>query len=264
MHPKIKFIENELQPLREDLRNHQLYKNLHSIKDVKTFMESHVFAVWDFMSLLKALQINLTSVSIPWIPQKNTNLVRFINEITLAEESDFDKDGNIKSHFEMYIDAMQEMNADTHQINDFVNQIIQGKSIEKAIEELLANKAVKEFLSFTFSIIQTNQNHKIAAAFTFGREDVIPDMFLKIVDETASENNKKFDNFLYYLNRHIELDGDEHGPLSLQMIEELCGNEDKKWDEVLAVAKESLRVRINLWCAIEEHVLKVKKEAVLS
>ena len=258
----IEHIEKELIYLRADLNNHKLYSALTSIEDVKTFMEQHVFAVWDFMSLLKALQINLTTVSIPWIPKKNTNLVRFINEITLAEESDVNKDGVLKSHYEMYLEAMQEMNADCSKIQYFINEIYKGEDVVNSIKNLAIHKAIKDFVTYTFKIIETDENHKIAAAFTFGREDIIPDMFLKIVDETTLKSNMKFDNFIYYLKRHIELDGDEHGPLSLQMIEELCGNDDKKWQEVLEVAKDSLQVRIDLWCAVEEE-LKSKKESIL-
>ena len=113
MNPNIDFIENEIAPLRAQLKDHSLYKNLQSLQDVRIFMENHVFAVWDFMSLLKALQIDLTTVTTPWVPRKNAILARFINEITVAEESDFDKDGVVKSHYEMYLDAMQEVGANT-------------------------------------------------------------------------------------------------------------------------------------------------------
>ncbi len=185
MNSNLKFIETELLPLRIKLREHDLYKTLSSIEDIKFFMESHVFAVWDFMSLLKALQINLTSVSLPWLPKKNTNLVRFINEITLAEESDVNKDGVFKSHFEMYVDAMEEMGADSSLIEKFLQSINEGKTVKKSIEIVTISEAVKDFVNFTFDTINSNQTHKIAAAFTYGREDIIPDMFLKIVVETS-------------------------------------------------------------------------------
>lgn len=262
MNPKIQFIEAELTLLRNELKEHQLYNNLQSIEDIKVFMESHVFAVWDFMSLLKALQIHLTTISIPWIPKKKASLVRFINEITLAEESDLDKDGNIKSHFEMYLDAMEEMGANTSVINLFLDQITFLNSVNNILDRSVILPEVKKFVSFTFDIINSKETHKIAAAFSFGREDIIPNMFLKIVDEASSENNKNYDSFLYYLNRHIELDADEHGPLSLQMISELCGDNLQKWNEVLEVAKQALQVRINLWDGIEKQLKKNTKELV--
>jgi hypothetical protein len=263
MNSNIVHIEKELTDLRNQLKNHSLYKRLNTLEDVQTFMSLHVFAVWDFMSLLKAIQINLTCVSIPWMPVKNAELARFINEIVVAEESDHDAHGVVKSHYEMYLDAMQEMNADCAKIAGFIDEISKGEDVVKSIEKLSIHKSIKDFVAYTFKIIDTKEDHKIAAAFTFGREDIIPDMFLKIVGETTLKSNKKFDNFIYYLERHIELDGDEHGPLSLQMIEELCGNDEKKWQEVLEVAKESLQVRINLWSAVEEE-LKSKNEPILA
>jgi len=255
MRKEIKEIIEELLPLREQLKNHVLYQKLTSTNDIKLFMELHVYAVWDFMSLLKALQVNLTCVSLPWVPVKNAKLARFINEITVAEESDIDNNGDVKSHFEMYLSAMLEMNCDTLMIENFIKNIANGSALETELELLSISEEVKDFLRFTFDIIATNEAHKIAAAFTFGREDVIPDMFIKIVDETSNNTNKKFDNFIYYLNRHIELDGDEHGPLSLEMIAELCKDDAYKWADVLTVAKKALEVRIQLWNAIEQQIV---------
>ncbi|SIQ08148.1 DUF3050 domain-containing protein [Maribacter ulvicola] len=241
---KIKEIEIKLEPLRAQLRNHALYAELKSVSDIQIFMESHVYAVWDFMSLLKALQINLTCTSLPWKPVKNTNTARFINEIVLEEETDVNELGVLKSHYEMYLDAMVEVGADTNKITEFLHEIGALDSVLQTIENSDLNEAVKSFLTFTFETIQTQEPHKIAAAFTFGREDLIPDMFLKIVDSAGKDAYPKLE---YYLRRHIELDGDEHGPLSLKMIQELCGDDAIKWREVLECSEKALQQRINLW-----------------
>jgi pyrroloquinoline quinone (PQQ) biosynthesis protein C len=172
----------------------------------------------------------------------------------VAEESDYDANGLIKSHFEMYLIAMGEVNADPNKMNDLMKMIQSNVSVEKALESLEIANEVKEFLNFTFDIIKTNKTHVIAASFTFGREDVIPDMFINIIDKASLENSKSYDSFNYYLERHIELDGDEHGPLSLKMIEELCGSDAQKWKEVLETAKKALQLRINLWSAIERQI----------
>ena len=87
---------------------------------IANFMETHVYAVWDFMSLVKALQIDLTSVKLPWVPTKDNVSRRLINEIVLGEESDIDQDDNPTSHYELYLEAMETIGADTGKIKNFV------------------------------------------------------------------------------------------------------------------------------------------------
>ena len=251
----VKHVEDSIADLRYKLQNHVLYQNLENIEDVKVFMENHVFAVWDFMSLLKALQIKLTSIGTPWLPSENAKLSRFINEIVIAEESDINEEGVPKSHFQMYLDAMNQVGANTEQIDNFIQSIKNGNSPLDGLSNSSINLKVSAFVKHTFSVIDSQQAHKIASAFTFGREDVIPDMFIKILDQ-SDKNNEKYNKLRYYLQRHIELDGDDHGPLSLMMIEELCGNDDQKWFEVQTVAIESLQHRIALWDVINQIIEK--------
>jgi hypothetical protein len=251
----ISYIESQTKLLRNKINNHSLYKNLSSIEDVKTFMENHVFAVWDFMSLLKALQSILTNNNVPWTPKGNGTTARFINEIVMGEESDLNENGEAKSHFEMYIDAMEQINANTNQIRKFISLLENKSTLRDSINTVNLDPILKNFINFTFDVIKSEKAHCIASAFTFGREDVIPDMFLEIIQKSKTDStDQRYSKLLYYLNRHIEIDGDEHGPISLKMVENLCGDDTKKWDEALDIAKLALKQRIKLWDLINRNI----------
>ena len=246
-------LNSELSSYREELESHKIYQKFKSVSDIRTFMEIHVFAVWDFMSILKALQMQLTNISIPWTPNNNPLIVRFINEIVYGEESDINELGEPKSHFEMYLDAMKQVGANRKYIDKLLDMIQSGNNIEFSLNQINIDKRIKEFTQFTFSIINTKKPHSIGSAFTFGREDIIPDMFIKILDG-IDPKAVHFSKLKYYLERHIEIDGDLHGPLALRMMDELCGNNPKKWDEALIVAKKCIQHRIQLWDVVVELV----------
>jgi hypothetical protein len=246
----IEHLEKALAPYRQELTAHPLYSALRLPNAVRMFMEEHVFAVWDFMSLLKGLQRGLTCVEIPWKPTKNPVTRRFINEIVLGEESDLDQDGVPNSHFEMYINAMNQVGANT----EIVMELVNDPNWKSSISTLPIQDTTKEFMQFTFSVLEENQLHTIASAFTFGREDLIPDMFIEIVKESEKASDISYSKFIWYLERHIEVDGDDHGPISLKMIEELCGDDDKKWKEATEIAILSMQKRIKLWDGIAEKI----------
>ena len=245
------FFDEELNNLRRLLIEHPLYNSMENLGDIRKFMEIHVFAVWDFMSLVKNLQMNLTCINTPWIPSKNTLTARLINEIVWGEETDIDKNGIAKSHFEMYLESMKEIGANTIKIEFLIGLVKQGKNIFKIIENLDISNEIKDFLSFTFSVIKENKLHVTAAVFTFGREDLIPNMFIEIVRKIKLEN-KSVDSLIYYLERHIEMDGDHHGPMAMNMITSLCENDEKKIMESLDASKLALKKRIKLWDYIYE------------
>ena len=241
MNPKINILNSNLTKYREEIVNHALYKKLNSVEDIAVMMEYHVYAVWDFMSLLKALQSLLTCTTSPWKPVGDGKIRQLVNSIVLEEESDVDKENNPLSHYEMYIDAMKQCGANTSAIESFVANV-------SATNIPSVNDGVDAFLNTTFDVIDSNETHKIASAFTFGREDLIPYMFTAIVNEYNTANN--LDKFVYYLERHIELDGGEHGPLALELISNLCGDDDNKWKEVEETAIACLVARKKLWDSI--------------
>ena len=236
------------------LVNHPLYNKIDSIDAIQRFMETHVFAVWDFMSLLKRLQLELTCTSTPWIPVGNPITRRLINEIVFGEESDVDQNGQALSHFELYLRAMEDIGADTRAINSYIKQLKQGESWEKALVSSGASQAAIQFVHNTMGFVEHAPIHVVAGVFTYGREDLIPDMFISIVRELSEKGHSGAQTLVYYLERHIEIDGDEHGPMALQMIEELCEGDNTKKQESVHAAKQALESRVQLWDAIAETI----------
>jgi hypothetical protein len=239
--------------LRRQIEGHALYREIATVMDLRLFMQVHIFAVWDFMSLLKALQHCLTSVSLPWVPSPYPNARRLINEIVLGEESDTYKDGHL-SHFEVYLEAMREARADTGPIERLIGKLQQGAALAEALSGSDVPEEAQVFIGSTFDTIRLDKPHITAAAFTFGREDLIPAMFQKIVHDLRA-GFEGLAVFEYYLERHIEVDGESHGPMALTMLEDLCGSDDNRWAEATKAAQNALAARLRMWDAIAGRIV---------
>lgn len=246
-HPGIERLEREVDDARNRVVTHPLYQNLNTHQAIITFMEHHVFAVWDFMSLLKSLQRNLTCVTLPWVPTGPTGSRRLINDIVLVEESD-ELQGGFISHFELYVNGMVEAGADTSAIDGFIDLIRGGRPVEAALKEVAVPAPSVDFVTATWGFIETAPIHSQAAAFAFGREDLIPDMFTQVV--AVKEQGNKLDTFVDYLERHIEVDGEEHTPMAMQMLADLCQNDDAKWTQAADTINQALDARVKLWDGI--------------
>jgi hypothetical protein len=252
MHSKVIQLKQEIEEQRNSLLSHPVYAQIKDLDGLRRFSEIHVFAVWDFMSLLKSLQQSLTSVTLPWMPVGNAGTRYLINEIVLGEECDVDENGSRMSHFELYLNAMKQMNADTTMIDTFLKNINQGEAVFHSIDRADIPENVKLFLDFTFRIALYAPAHVKAAVFTFGREDLIPSMFHKLLSDLYNEHPEKVSIFKYYIERHIEVDGDHHSHLAINMVEELCGDDESKWIEAIEMAKKALEMRAELWDAVVE------------
>lgn len=235
---------------RRALLEHRLYDQLRTLEHLAVFMEHHVFSVWDFMSLLKALQVRLTCASVPWLPQGNAQVRRLVNEIVLGEESDALPAGGAASHYELYLQAMREAGADTTQVEHFIRLLESGQTVTAALEQAGVPAAVGAFVRHTFEVIERGRAHEIAAAFTYGREDLIPEMFTQLVHGLERQFPGKLATLNYYLDRHIELDGDEHGEMGRQMVDLLCEQDPRREQEATQVAVAALQARIRLWDGI--------------
>jgi hypothetical protein len=218
-------LRNTLAPLRHALLNHPIYAEVDSLSRLREFMQIHVFAVWDFMSLVKRLQSELTSNSLPWIPPVSARIARFTNEVVLGEESDLGPDEKPISHFELYLRAMDEIGADTTAIRGFAAQLALGAQWEEVLEDLSVAPGVRDFVSETLDCAIHGSIVEVAAFFFFGREDVIPEMFERLL-RLWGDAKAEVPHFAYYLERHIELDGGSHGPWAREMLTSLAGRRE--------------------------------------
>jgi hypothetical protein len=247
---RLELLRSRLAPLRVSLLAHPIYDRIDSIEALRLFMESHVFAVWDFMSLLKALQRRVCCVDVPWTPPAHPAACRLVNQIVLGEESDEDDEGNASSHFDLYRRAMHRCGADTGPIDGFLEEVRNGRSVRSAIELVGLPDPVRRFLGQTFEVIEGDDVCAIASAFTFGREGLLPDVFRRIVAELDTTPGATLDLFRYYLERHIEVDEGEHGPMAEKLVEDLCGDDPIRWRSAEDAAVRSLEARRHLWDGI--------------
>jgi hypothetical protein len=264
----------DLADARERLVRHRIYGLVNSAARLRRFMESHVFAVWDFQSLLKAMQQRLTCTTLPWVPTLDPEARRLVNEIVLDEESDELPEGGSASHFELYLDGMRAAGADTGPIDRMIEILRAGRVpqvgkpaatgipaatgtpaatveaiVADALREAGAPEPAQAFVRHSFAVIDSGSTHGIVAAFTYGREDVIPDMFRSLVSSLASRD-PAWARFHWYLERHIEADDEKHAPVCRRIMARLCGDDPEKWAEASAMARQCVEARIALWNAI--------------
>lgn len=253
-------LQEKILPTRQRLVSHEVYKYLNNAEAICIFMQSHVFAVWDFMSQVKALQQKLTCTTVPWMPTGTASTRFLINEIVVGEESDVDPDGGHISHFELYLRAMQQAGASTASIDALIGSLKAGLSWQEALQHALVPEHARQFTHTSLSFATEASAGVLAAVFTFGREDLIPDMFMAMLGELPAEDQARLATFKYYLERHIEVDGDHHSHLALAMTQELLGTEEAAWQQATAAVITSLESRIKLWDGVLE-TLKVRELA---
>ena len=246
-------LREQITPLREALLHHSIYTEVHSLERLREFMQIHVFAVWDFMSLVKRLQGEVTCQKLPWLPPTRIQVARFANEVVLGEESDLGPDGKPASHFELYLRAMDEIGADTRVIRGFIQKLAQGQRWEAALTGLEVARGTTDFVNDTLRCATRGSVVEVASYFLFGREDVIPEMFKRLLCLWGN-GKAEVPHFAYYLERHIELDGESHGPWAQEMLMALAARNENSWAQATCAAERAITSRIKLWDSVLAHL----------
>jgi hypothetical protein len=240
---------DHLGALRAALLDHPLYTQVVSVADLRRFMEDHVFAVWDSMSLLKRLQEDMTCIKVPWFPAGNARAARLINDIVIGEETDVGPDGSYVSHLALYLGAMRDIGASTRQFEKFRSLVLVGVPVEVALARIDAPPHVQAFVAHTITLASSGSTEEVLAAFVSGREDIIPEMFRRLLKTLygAKHDNDRLRHFIYYIDRHIELDGDSHGPMGRELLDDLLAKSPHNGERSLHAACSSINARIGLW-----------------
>ena len=241
---RIAALQSDVENARQMAVEHPLYGSMTSVARVRTFMSLHVFAVWDFMSLLKALQQQLTCVEVPWVPQGDGLCRRLINDIVLVEESD-EVHGSILSHFELYQQAMAQAGADTEPLHRFLGALGPRRDVRAALRAAGLPEPGEQFVRTTWDVSEHGRTHELAAVFAFGRESLIPAMFTHVL-----EGEHCVPLLRDYLERHVEVDEEEHTPMAVQMVIELCGDDPHRWATARQAVLRALEARRRLWDGI--------------
>jgi Protein of unknown function (DUF3050) len=228
------------------LAQHRVFGALHDLSALRSFMQHHVFAVWDFMTLVKRLQRDLTCIELPWTPPANAAASRLINEIVVGEESDVLADGTPISHFEMYRRAMQEVGAATDGIDGFVQATREGAALETAFERGSVPTHVRSFVRETLATARQGNTTQVLATFLFGRESAIPLMFRRLLASWRVPTEQA-PTFVYYLERHIHLDTDAHGPAAQRLLGFVAARDGADEHDIGSAAMAAIRSRQELW-----------------
>jgi hypothetical protein len=248
-------LDARLEPLRDELAQHPLYDRVSDVPSLRVFMTSHVFAVWDFMTLLKTLQGALTCVELPWAPPRDGHAARLINCIVLGEESDEVGPGEYASHFDLYLTGMDELGADRAAIDTLIRAVRAGESVSAVLGALEIPESTRDFVRTTMHLAG-GAVHEVAASFVHGREDLVPMMFRRILGGLAADPTLGCVAFRRYLERHVDVDVDEneHGPMSRKLLRALCGDDEAKWEQAAEAAAVSLTARLQLWDGVLEQI----------
>lgn len=229
------------------LRQHPLTsrQSINCLEDLRIFMSSHIYAVWDFMCLVKQLQTHLAPAGSPWVPSYSASSRRWINEIVLGEESDITPQGGYASHFESYIISMKEIGIDTTWIESWPDYV-RSVGWSEAIQNPQVPEPAKFFMTETKKFVDSDKPWIICAALALGREDLLPEQFQSVLNQLEAACIPS-ETFKWYLARHVEIDGNEHGPAARKLLEELCGGNSEREQEATEAALTAIRAREKYW-----------------
>ena len=144
---------------------------------------------------------------------------------------------------------MEDVGASTVQFDTFCSMVRAGDPVEVALTRVGVARHVRAFVTNTMTLATTGTTEEVLAAFFYGREDIIPEMFRRLLKTLYGANYENHDirHLIYYIDRHIELDGDSHGPKGKELLEDMLKNSPDKAKRAMRTACRSIEARIAFW-----------------
>jgi hypothetical protein len=144
---------------------------------------------------------------------------------------------------------MADVGASTRQFETFRSLAAGGTSVEAGMVRTGVPPHVRAFVAHTMTLAQSGSTEEVVAAFFYGREDIIPEMFSRLQKTLPGMKHDKnrLRHFIYYIERHIELDGDSHGPMGRELLDNLVAHSPQSNERALRAACNSIQARIELW-----------------
>jgi hypothetical protein len=262
----LKVIQVRVAPLQDKIAEHPLLDKITDIRAVRFLMQQHVFAVWDFVCLLKTLYSRVIGCDVPWFPSQDPDSARLLYELLIEEETDRLPAPNSaghthQSHFCLYLAAMRECGADTQPIETCLERLKAGQSLDEALQHPGILSTTRAFVAQTFSTFQAS-TPALVASFVFGREAMIPAFFNPWLQQLIMHKVPHCGLLTYYLERHIALDSDAHFPKAANMLARLCGEDKLTWQQASQMAESALEARLAFLEGVDRE--KHHSKAVLS
>ena len=141
---------------------------------------------------------------------------------------------------------------------DFMERMKNGDEVAEALAGANVPQYIRRFVLENIDTAISKPAPAVAASFLFGREDLIPDMFTRLLEE-CGDSRLMAPTFSYYLRRHIELDGDEHGPMGQIAMTTIAAGNSRNWRIAARSAKRAIKHRILLWDGVCESIRRERR-----
>lgn len=231
-----------------ELAQHPVLEAVSSEAALRVFMRSHVYTVWTHISLVKRLQHELSNMAVPWVPPRSRLAARLINELVTGVECDLDTDGMPISHYELYLDAMTDVTADSQSVRRFVQLVDDGSAsaLDKAFDAASTPQHVRAYVRHALRVARQGSLAQVLGCFLHGRDISLQQSITRLLAEWT-RTSPALPRLAYYLERHSQLECGRHADRLQRVVQELDSTSPRFADDVLASARESLGTRIRFW-----------------